>query len=111
MESTIVNFGNGEFAVEILAITDKGEKLRQTVQVKGGEYGTIPLPRTKTIVSIEADPAKIIPQKGLLATTRFLGRLAGDLLAGQRGICQRRFKDGGSQGPGGTGKRLQILRR
>lgn len=63
VESTIVNFGNGDFAVDIIIITDKGEKLRQTVQVKGGEYGTIALPAEKQIVSIEADPEKIYPQK------------------------------------------------
>ncbi len=62
-ESTIVNFGNGEFTVDIVATTDKGEKLRQTVPVKGGEYGSIQLPADKQIVSVEADPDKAYPQK------------------------------------------------
>src|SRR6185295_3213261 len=44
LESTIVNFGNGDFAVAVLAITDTGEKLRQSVNVKGGEYGSVSLP-------------------------------------------------------------------
>ncbi|MEP7272192.1 MAG: tetratricopeptide repeat protein, partial [Acidobacteriota bacterium] len=63
MESTIVNFGNGDFTVDLVATTDKGEKLKQTITVKGGEYGSIPLPSDKPIVSIEADPEKIYPQK------------------------------------------------
>jgi tetratricopeptide (TPR) repeat protein len=63
VESTIVNFGNGDFAVAVLAITDTGEKLRQSVNVKGGEYGSVSLPSDKKIVSIEADPEKSFPQK------------------------------------------------
>ena len=63
LESTIVNFGNGDFAVAVLAITDTGEKLRQSVNVKGGEYGSVSLPTDKKIVSVEADPEKIFPQK------------------------------------------------
>lgn len=63
VESTIVNFGNGDFSVDVLAVTDKGEKLRQTVKVKGGEYGSISLPSDKQIVSVEADPEKLFPQK------------------------------------------------
>jgi hypothetical protein len=63
MESTIVNFGNGDFDVDVVAVTDKGEKLRLKVTVKGGEYGTIAFPSDKNIVAVEADPQKIIPQK------------------------------------------------
>jgi hypothetical protein len=63
LESTMVNFGNGDFEVDVVAVTDKGEKLHQKVTVKGGEYGTITFPPDKVIVSVEADPEKIIPQK------------------------------------------------
>ena len=62
-ESTIANFGSGDFVIEVITTTDKGETLRHTVTVKGGEYGSLKLPADKTIVSIEADPQKLYPQK------------------------------------------------
>jgi hypothetical protein len=63
VESTIANFGNGDFTVEIVATTDKGERLRQEVTIKGGEYSTITFPAGTVIKTIEADPNKLYLQK------------------------------------------------
>lgn len=62
-ESTIVNFGNGDFTIDVIATTTNGEELRQSVSVKGSEYGTVTFPANAQIVSVEADPEKIYPQK------------------------------------------------
>jgi hypothetical protein len=63
VESTIANFGNGDFTVEIVAMTDKGERLRQEVAIKGGEYSTVTFPAGTVIKTIEADPNKLYLQK------------------------------------------------
>lgn len=81
-ESTIVNFGSGDFAIEVIATTDKGEAIRQTVTVKGGEYGSLRLPPDKTIVSIEADPQKLYPQKDF-SNDSFPRRVSSSDLFGQ----------------------------
>ncbi|MBL8188997.1 MAG: hypothetical protein JNK38_13380 [Acidobacteria bacterium] len=62
VEATITNFGAGEVTVEIVATTDKGEKLRQTVIAKSGEFGAVKFPGGTTLVSIEADPDKLYLQ-------------------------------------------------
>ncbi|MBO0858774.1 MAG: hypothetical protein J2P21_09955 [Chloracidobacterium sp.] len=79
VESTIANFGSfddtlksqsgglagsqsGAFTVEVLATTDKGEKLSKTVTVKTGEYGSVSFPAGVVIKTIEVDPDKIYLQ-------------------------------------------------
>jgi hypothetical protein len=72
MESTIANFGSfddtlsktsgGDFTVEIMATTDKGEKLPRTVTLKASEYGTVNFPAGVNIKNVEVDPDKIYLQ-------------------------------------------------
>ncbi len=63
VESAIVNFGSGDFTVDVVATTESGEKINRPVAVKGGEYGTITFPAGTKISRIEVDPEKIYPQK------------------------------------------------
>lgn len=63
VESTITNFGNGDFPVEVVATTDKGEKLRRNVMVRAGEFGSITFPAGTQIKTIEADPDRVYIQK------------------------------------------------
>lgn len=63
VESTLVNFGSGDIAVDIVATTETGEKLKQTVFIKGGEYGAVNFPAGTKIARIEVDPDKLYPQK------------------------------------------------
>lgn len=62
VESTIANFGSGEITVDILAITDKGEKIKRQALVKAGEFGSVSFPAGTVITSIEADPDKLYLQ-------------------------------------------------
>ncbi len=62
VESTVTNFGTGDFTVEIVATTDKGEKLRQTATVKASEYGSVNFPAGTNIKTIEVDPDKLYLQ-------------------------------------------------
>ena len=62
VESTVANFGSGEFTVEVVATNDKGEKIPKTVTVKAGEYGSVSFPAGVTIKTIEVDPDKICVQ-------------------------------------------------
>src|SRR5262249_38942210 len=62
IESTIANFGNGDFTVDIVATKENGETLRQPVTVKAGEYGTVTFAAGTAIKSIEADPEKLYLQ-------------------------------------------------
>ncbi|MCI0664568.1 MAG: hypothetical protein L0220_26205 [Acidobacteria bacterium] len=62
IESTVANFGTGDLTVEIVATTDKGEKLKQYVTVKAGEYSAAVFPSGTKIASIEADPNKLFLQ-------------------------------------------------
>ncbi len=62
VESTVANFGSGDFTITVLATTESGEKIRQTVSVKAGEYGAITLPAGTKVKSIEADPEKLFIQ-------------------------------------------------
>src|SRR4029077_15534445 len=41
VESALANFGSGDFRVEVVAATEDGKQLRQTVTVKGGEIGAV----------------------------------------------------------------------
>jgi tetratricopeptide (TPR) repeat protein len=63
IESTIVNFGSGDIAIEVQATTEAGEKLKKNVPIKGGEYGAVTFPAGTKITRIEVDPDKLYPQK------------------------------------------------
>ena len=62
VESTVTNFGTGDLTIEVVATTDKGEKLKQNVTVKAGEYGSLTFPAGTNITVIEADPDKLYLQ-------------------------------------------------
>lgn len=62
VESTITNFGTGEITVEVVATTDKGERLNRQVLVKAGEYGSVTFPPGTNISTIEVDPDKLFLQ-------------------------------------------------
>lgn len=62
VESTLANFGSGEVTVQILATTDKGEKISRTATVKAGEFGTVSFPAGTNLATIEADPDKLYLQ-------------------------------------------------
>ncbi len=62
IESTVANFGTGDMTIEVLATTDKGQKLRQAITVKASEYGTVTFPASSNIVIIETDPDKLYLQ-------------------------------------------------
>jgi Tetratricopeptide repeat len=81
-ESTVVNFGSGDFTVLVVAINEKGEKLEQRVSVKGGEYGTVSFPGVNQITAIEVDPEKIYIQKDY-ANDAFPRRVSASDLFGQ----------------------------
>jgi tetratricopeptide (TPR) repeat protein len=74
VESTVANFGasdevnrsgvtitSGDFTVEVVANTG-GEKIRKTVTVKAGEYGSVNFPAGADIKTVEVDPDKIYLQ-------------------------------------------------
>jgi hypothetical protein len=62
VESTVANFGTGDFTVDVVAINDKGEKITKTVTVKAGEYGSVNFPAGVAIKTVEVDPDKIYLQ-------------------------------------------------
>jgi tetratricopeptide (TPR) repeat protein len=62
VESTVTNFGTGDFTVGIIATTDTGEKLPRTATVKASEFGSVNFPAGVTIKTIEVDPEKIYLQ-------------------------------------------------
>jgi TolA-binding protein len=62
IESTVANFGTGDFTVDVVATKDNGEALRQTVTVKASEYGAVTFPAGANIKTIEADPDKLYLQ-------------------------------------------------
>ena len=55
-ESTVTNFGTGDMTIDVVATTDKGEKLRQQVLVKASEYGAVTFATPAQLVTIETDP-------------------------------------------------------
>lgn len=63
LESALVNFGSGDVTVEVVATTASGEKLKQNVLIKGGEYGAANFPAGTQIARVEVDPDKLYPQK------------------------------------------------
>ncbi|HEY7181474.1 MAG TPA: hypothetical protein VIC84_08640, partial [Blastocatellia bacterium] len=62
VESTVTNFGTGDFTVEIAATNEKGEKIPKTVTVKASEFGSVIFPSGANIKTIEVDPDKICLQ-------------------------------------------------
>ena len=62
IESTVANFGSGDFTVEVVATNDKGEKIPRTVTVNAGEYGSVNFPAGVAVKTIEVDPGKIYLQ-------------------------------------------------
>ncbi len=48
--------------VDVVATTDKGEKLKRTVLVKAGEFGSVGFPAGTNLTTIEADPDKLYLQ-------------------------------------------------
>jgi len=62
VESTVTNFGTGDFTVEIVATNEKGEKIPRTVTVKASEFGSVNFPAGANIKTIEVDPDKIYLQ-------------------------------------------------
>lgn len=86
VESTIANFGSGDFTVEVVATTDKGERLNQSVLVKGGEFGTVTFPAGTRIATIEADPEKLYIQKDY-ANDAYPRRPAASDLYGQAALA------------------------
>jgi len=62
LESTVANFGSGDFTVEVVATTDKGEKIPKFATVKAGEYGSVNFPAGTNIKTVEVDPDKIYLQ-------------------------------------------------
>ncbi|MDX2029823.1 MAG: tetratricopeptide repeat protein [Blastocatellia bacterium] len=62
VESTIANFGTGDFTVDVLATRENGEPLRQKATVKASEYGTVIFPAGTVIKSIEVDPDNLFLQ-------------------------------------------------
>ncbi|MGE0129613.1 MAG: hypothetical protein AB7U82_16160 [Blastocatellales bacterium] len=66
VESTVTNFGTGDFTVEIVATTGKGEKIPKTATVKASEYGSVNFPAGVIIKTVEVDPDKIYLQSDYL---------------------------------------------
>src|SRR5215813_10194062 len=62
MESTVTNFGSGDFTVEVVATNEKGEKISRTVTVKASEYGSVNFPAGVDVKTVEVDPDKICLQ-------------------------------------------------
>lgn len=62
IESTVANFGSGDFTVEVVATNDKGEKIPRTVAVNAGAYSSVNFPAGASIKTIEVDPDKIYLQ-------------------------------------------------
>jgi tetratricopeptide (TPR) repeat protein len=62
VESTVANFGSGDFTVEVVATNEKGEKIPRTATVKAGEYGSVSFPAGVEIKTVEVDPDKIYLQ-------------------------------------------------
>lgn len=62
VESTLANFGSGDFTVRVVAEKQSGEKLEQNVTIKASEYGAVTFPAGTALKGIEADPEKLYLQ-------------------------------------------------
>jgi len=85
-ESTVVNFGSGDFTIPIIAVDDKGARFEQRVTVKGGEYGSVTVASPQPLVSIEADPDKVLIQKDY-TNDAFPKRVSATELFGQANLA------------------------
>jgi hypothetical protein len=56
------NLGSGEANVPVLAVTDKGEKLVQTVQIPSMGFSEVTFKTQDKLASVEIDPEKLYPQ-------------------------------------------------
>src|SRR5262249_41822124 len=52
VESTVTNFGTGDFTVEIVATNEKGKKIPRTVTVKASKFGSVNFPAGANIKTI-----------------------------------------------------------
>lgn len=86
VESTVANFGSGDLFVDIVATTDKDEKLRQSLLVKAGEFPSVAFPAGTQFKAIEADPDKIYLQKDY-ANDSWPRRQANEDLYGQASLA------------------------
>ena len=73
-------------AVEVIATTESGEKLKQNVALKSGDFGAINFPAGTKIARIEIDPEKIYPQKDY-ANDVFPRRASTNELYGQASLA------------------------
>lgn len=62
VESTVANFGTGDFTVEIVGVKETGEKIKQSVAVAAGQFGSAVFPAGSNIKRVEADPDKLYLQ-------------------------------------------------
>ncbi len=58
----IANFGSGEAAVDVEAVTARGERVRQRVRVEAQGYGRARFPLAEEPVSVEVDPDQLYLQ-------------------------------------------------
>ncbi|GBC82020.1 hypothetical protein HRbin10_01140 [bacterium HR10] len=58
----IANFGSGEAAVEVEAVTARGERVRQRVRVEAQGYGRARFPLAEEPISVEVDPDQLYLQ-------------------------------------------------
>jgi TolA-binding protein len=62
VESTVANFGTGDFTVDIVGVKENGEKIKQSVTVAAGQFGSAVFPAGAAIKRVEADPDKLYLQ-------------------------------------------------
>lgn len=86
VESALVNFGEGDFTVDVIAVTEGGEKINRTVALKSGEYGALTFPAGTKLARVEVDPDKIYVQKDYSNDVFPRRPSAGDLF-GQAGLA------------------------
>jgi len=60
--SALRNFGTGDVKVDVLAITDKGERLIEQATIPSEGLSEVHFNTANKIVSVEVDPDKIVPQ-------------------------------------------------
>lgn len=86
VESALANFGSGDFIVEVVATTEDGQQLRQTVTVKGGEISAATFPSGTRIATIQVDPERVYLQKDY-TNDAFPRRVSSEALYGQASIA------------------------
>jgi hypothetical protein len=86
VESALANFGSGEFTIEVVATTEAGKELRQTVTVKSGEISAFTFPAGTRIATIQVDPEKIYLQLDY-TNDAFPRRASSEVLYGQASLA------------------------